>query len=275
MNNKIKPIKYIAITVFVFIYLFPVYWMLSTSLKTNDIIMKLPPQWFPQKPTISNFLSILSDIRFLTFYKNTVFVATCATVLSLILAVFASYSFSRFKFPGSKIVQMVFLSTQMFPAVVLLIALYSLYKSLHLLNTYSALILACSTNALPLSIWVLKGFYDTIPVTLEEAAYIDGCSKLRTLFQIIVPLIKPGLIAVSIYAFLVSWDDFLWSLTLVNKVQLRTLTAGIALTYLGENSYDWAKVMTASVSASIPILVVFIFLQKYMISGLTAGAVKG
>lgn len=169
---------------------------------------------------------------------------------------------------------MLFLSTQMFPAMTLLIALYNMYYKMGLLNTYTALVLACSTNALPMSVWILKGFFDTIPKSLEEAAYIDGCSKGRTLVQVILPLVKPGILAVGLYSFLISWEDFLWGLTLVNKSEMRTLAAGIAMTYLGEYNYDWGRVMAAAVSAAIPILIIFIFLQKYMIAGLTAGAVK-
>jgi multiple sugar transport system permease protein len=166
------------------------------------------------------------------------------------------------------------LSTQMFPGIVLLLSLYMIYRKLGLLNTYLALILACTTKALPLGIWMLKGFFDTIPKSIEEAAYIDGAGKLQTLYRIIVPLIKPGIIAVSIYAFMVTWDDFIYALTLINRAEKRTLPAGIAMAFLGEYGYDWARVMAAAVAASIPILVIFIFLQKYMIAGLTAGAVK-
>ena len=162
----------------------------------------------------------------------------------------------------------------MFPAMTLLIALYNMYFRLGLLNTYTALVLACSTNALPMSVWILKGFFDTISKSLEEAAYIDGCSKGRTLVQVILPLVKPGILAVGLYSFLISWEDFLWGLTLVNKTEMRTLASGIAMTYLGEYNYDWGRVMAAAVGAAVPILIIFIFLQKYMIAGLTAGAVK-
>ncbi|HBT17093.1 MAG TPA: carbohydrate ABC transporter permease [Firmicutes bacterium] len=264
----------ILLLILLVLFLAPIYWMILTALKPNALLLKMPPEWNPFKLTLENFTTILSDHKFLVFYKNTGIVAFGTTFLSMILAALASYSFSRFKFRGSSFLQLVFLSTQMFPAVALMIALYALYHKLHLLNTYTALILACATNALPLSIWVLKGFFDTIPRSLEEAASIDGCGRIQTLFQIILPLVKPGILAISIYAFLISWDDFLWGLTLVSKMELRTLAPGIALAYLGEYNYDWAKVMAASVVASLPILLVFIFLQKHMISGLVMGAVK-
>lgn len=271
-NNKAV---YGLVVIICIICIFPIYWMIITSIKTDAVLMKYPPEWFPLKATLENYRKIITDIKFINFYKNTIIISITTTVASMLLSIAAGYSFSRFKFFGSKILQMIFLSTQMFPAVVLVIALYTMYNRLGLINTYTALVLACTTNALPLGIWVLKGFYDTIPKSLEEAAYIDGCGKFKSLVQIIAPLTKPGILAVSIYAFLISWDDFLWGLTLVNKVEMRNLAPGIAMTYLGEYNYDWAKVMAASVSASIPVLIIFIFLQKHMISGLTAGAVKG
>lgn len=269
-----KIIKYGVIAFITVVFLFPIYWMIVTSLKENSIIMRLPPQFLPSHPILDHYISVLSDKRFFTFYKNSVIVAVLTTGVTLFLAILASYSFSRFRYRWSGAVQMLFLSTQMFPAVVLLIALYTMYSKCGLINTYTALVLACTTSALPLSILVLKGFFDTISTTLEEAATIDGAGRFKTLTAIIIPLIKPGIVAVGLYSFLVCWDDFLWSLTLTNKLEMRTLSAGISMLYLGEQSQDWARVMAAATSASLPILIVYIFLQKYMIEGLAMGAVK-
>lgn len=267
-------LMYAAIVALTICFVFPIYWMLATSLKSNESILKLPPQFLPLKMTFQNYQGILTDGKFLIFYKNNIIVSGITTLVTLTLAVLASYAFSRYRFKGDKFVMMLFLSTQMFPAMTLLIALYNMYYKLGLLNTYTALVLACSTNALPMSVWILKGFFDTISKSLEEAAYIDGCSKAGTLVRVILPLVKPGILAVGLYSFLISWEDFLWGLTLVNKTEMRTLASGIAMTYLGEYNYDWGRVMAAAVGAAIPILIIFIFLQKYMISGLTAGAVK-
>jgi multiple sugar transport system permease protein len=265
---------YVAIAAIAIVFLFPLYWMVSTAFKANEILLKIPPEWFPRQPVLENFLSIFRNPDFLGFYKNTIITSTCTTLLCLFISIHASYSFSRFASRLNKTLQMGILATQMFPGIVLLLSLYMIYRNLGLLNTYMALILACTTKALPLSIWMLKGFFDTIPKTIEEAAYIDGAGKLRTLYSIVTPLLKPGIVAVSIYSFMITWDDFIYALTLINRNEMRTLPAGIALAFLGEYGYDWARVMAAAVSASIPILIIFIFLQKYMIAGLTAGAVK-
>ena len=269
-----KLLLYAVLIIVTICFVFPIYWMVITSIKPNEAILRLPPQIIPTQATLNHYISILNDGQFLVFYKNNFIVSAVTTLVTLVLAVFASYSFSRYHFKGSKFLMMLFLSTQMFPAMTLLIALYNMYFRLGLLNTYTALVLACSTNALPMSVWILKGFFDTIPKSLEEAAYIDGCSKMGTLVRIVFPLVKPGVLAVGLYSFLISWEDFLWGLTLVNKTEMRTLASGIAMTYLGEYNYDWGRVMAAAVSAALPILIVFIFLQKYLISGLTAGAVK-
>lgn len=255
-------------------FVFPIYWMMITSVKPNASILRLPLEFWPSAATTANYRAILSDGLFPIYYRNNLIVSLTTTAVTLVIAVMAAYAFSRFPFKGSKTLQMLFLSTQMFPAVALLIALYSLYSKLGLINTYTALVLACSTNALPMSIWILKGFFDTVSKSLEEAAYIDGASKGYSMVRIIVPLVQPGILAVGLYSFLISWEDFLWGLNLVNKLELRTLASGISLSYLGEYTYDWGKVMAATVSAALPVLVAFIFLQKYLISGLTAGAVK-
>ena len=256
-------LKYTLIGLVTLIFIFPIYWMIVTSLKPNSVIMRLPPQFLPGSPITDHYISVLSDHRFFTFYKNTVIVAALTTAVTLLLAILASYSFSRFRYRFSGVLQMLFLSTQMFPAVVLLIALYTMYSKLGLINTYTALVLACTTSALPLSILVLKGFFDTVSPTIEEAATIDGAGRMHIMTRIVVPLIKPGIVAVGLYSFLVSWDDFLWSLTLTNKLEMRTLSAGISMLYLGEQSQDWARVMAAATCASLPVLVVYIFLQRY------------
>ena len=269
-----KIVKYGLIGFVALVFIFPIYWMIVTSLKPNSVIMRLPPQFLPTHPIADHYISVLSDHRFFTFYKNSVIVAVLTTGVTLMLAILASYSFSRFRYRFSGPLQMLFLSTQMFPAVVLLIALYTMYSKCGLINTYTALVLACTPSALPLSILGLKGFFDPVSATIEEAATIDGAGRFQTLFTIVIPLIKPGIVAVGLYSFLVCWDDFLWSLTLTNKLEMRTLAAGISMLYLGEQSQDWARVMAAATSASLPILIVYIFLQKYMIEGLAMGAVK-
>lgn len=266
---------YIIIGFFLIIFLFPVYWMFVSSFRDNSVLMSLPPKFNPFSGSLINYKKILSIPKYLTFFKNSTIVAGSTVTVCLITSIFAGYSFSRFNFPGKKIAMSIILSVQMFPIVAILISLYTFYAKLGLINTYQGLILADTTIALPLSIWLLKSFFDTIPKSLDEAAYIDGCGRIKTMFLIIVPLLKPGLLAVGIYTFLQSWDDFLFGLIIMNNDSMKTLPVGIAQSFIGEFVHDYSGMMTLSVMASVPVIILFIFLQKYMVAGLTGGAVKG
>lgn len=260
---------------FLLYLLFPLFWMLMTSFKDNSVLFKLPPEWIPSDPVLTHYKSLFSDSVFLNYYKNSLIVSFATTIGTLFIATLAGYGFSRFAFRVKSLMMFSILSTQMLPVVSLLIALYTIYNNYGLLNTRTGLVLALSTASLPFSIWMIKVFFDNIPISLEESAKIDGCSRFGILFRIVVPLSKPGIFAIGIYTFILSWDDFLYSLTLITDDKLRPLNAGIAIRYIGELSYDWASIMTVCVTSIVPITLLFLFFQKYMVSGLTAGAVKG
>lgn len=256
------------------LFMFPVYWIVNVSLQTNAELFQFPPKWIPSDLFLDSYQTVLSSAEFLVFYKNTIFVATGATVLCVIVSLMASYAFSKYPFPYSGPLLILFLSTQMFPAVTLLIGLYTLYNKLHLLNTLTALILASTTTALPFCILLIKTFFDHISNELGEAAEIDGASRVGTLIRIVLPLSMPGITAVAIYTFLVAWDDFLFGLTLVSDLDKRTLSPGLSLQFLGELSYNWSGAATAAVIATLPLLIVFLYLQRFIVEGLSAGGVK-
>ncbi|MGG1515387.1 carbohydrate ABC transporter permease [Paenibacillus oryzisoli] len=266
--------QYVGLLLFVLFLIFPLYWMFVTSFKDNSVLFNIPPEWVPKKPVLSHYVKLFSDNYFVIYYRNSLFVSLSTTLITLLIAMFAGYGFSRFHFKFKNALMFAILSTQMLPVVSLLIALYAMYKSYGLLNTHAGLVIALTTASLPFSIWMIKVFFDNIPHSLEEAAKIDGCSRFGILFRIIFPLSKPGIFSVGIYTFILSWDDLLYSLTLINKDNLRTLNPGISIRYMGEVAYDWANIMTVCVTATIPIVILFLFFQKYMVAGLTAGAVK-
>ena len=187
----------------------------------------------------------------------------------------SGYALSRFKIKWNQWIVAAFLSAQMFPIVSRMISLYDLLGKIHLINTRAGLILALTAAMLPFTITLMASFFDGIPKELEEASIVDGAGRFQTLFQIVMPLVKSGMVAVGIYAFLMTWDDYLHAVTLIQNDSLRTLSAGVALRYLGELSYDWSKVNTISVVGILPIMCLFFFFQKYMVKGLVAGAVKG
>jgi multiple sugar transport system permease protein len=246
--------------------------MLKISFTPRELVFILPPKWLTT-PTFIGYVELFSS-TFLLFFKNSVLVALGTVLLSLLAGSFAAYSFSRFAYKGRKALMLFTLSAQMFPWALLLISLYMFFVKIHLIDTLWAVLIAHTTFALPMTIWILKGYFDTIPISLEESAYIDGCSRMRTFRQIILPLTKPGITAAAIYIFIFSWNDFLFGLTLTVSDSMRTLAPGISMTFVGEFEFRWVEMMSASVVITIPILILFLFLQNAFVDGMTAGAVK-
>jgi multiple sugar transport system permease protein len=202
-------------------------------------------------------------------------VSVSATIATIIGATFAGYGLSRFKFRAKPVILIYFLMTQIFPFSLVLITLYLFYSKLGVLNTYFGLIFAFTGLSLAFSIWMLKNYCDTIPIELEEAASIDGCSRIGTLMRIIMPIIAPGVIATGIFVFITSWNEYLFAYTLSTSDAVRTLPPGLALSYMNFMKITWNGLMAASVLASLPSIVIFAILQKWFIQGLAAGAVKG
>nr|WP_318684588.1 carbohydrate ABC transporter permease [uncultured Acetatifactor sp.] len=281
MKAKYKRIlvgmlKYAILLVILLFLLFPLYWVLITSFKTNMEAYRFPPTMIPEAPTASSYVSLFTvDNFFFTYYINNFIVAGSTAVITLVLAIMSGYALSRFKIAWNRWIVAAFLSAQMFPIISRMISLYDLLGKIHLINTRAGLILALTAAMLPFTITLMASFFDGIPRELEEAAIVDGAGRIQTLLRIIMPLVKSGMVAVGIYAFLMTWDDYLHAVTLIQNDSLRTLSAGVALRYLGELSYDWSKVNTISVVGILPIMLIFFFFQKYMIKGLVAGAVKG
>lgn len=278
MSKKITPYNILSVAVMTLLglfLLFPLYWVIATSFKHNMDIYRFPPQLFPVNFTIASYREILSDISVLRYLFNNLTVSAGTTLLTLVCASLAGYSLSRYESPFGNIVKTSLLSTQMFPIVGLILALYVIFRNLNLINTRMSLILALSAVTIPFSTILIKGFFDDISRSLEEAARIDGCSRLRTLFSIIMPLSKPGLLAIGLFTFMQAWDDFLFAITFVLTDEKRTLSAGIAMKFLGEVSYDWAQVTAVSVAGVLPMFILIFIFQRNMVAGLTAGAVKG
>lgn len=278
MVSKKTPGKrialYFVVALLLCLFVFPIYWMIIASFKDNSVLMSNPPQLYPTFSTFSNYLAMLGNAKYLGYIKNSLIVASGTVIVDLALAVLSGYSLSRFRFTGRRVIMIGLLSAQIFPVVVIIISLYGFFSKLHLMNTYIGLILADVAMSLPLSVWMLKSFCDNVPRSLDEAAKIDGCGRWRTLTHVVFPLLKPGMLAVGIYSFLMSWDDYLIALVIMTKSGMKTLPVGIAETFLGEFGFDYAGMMTISVIASLPVLLLFLIFQKYMVSGLTGGAVK-
>ena len=256
--------------------LFPFYWMLSTGLKTELDIYKMPPDFWPSNITFENIIKLFDpDSMILRFFFNSLVSALATMVVTVVLATFAGYALSRLRFKARYPILISVLVTQMFPMVVLLIPLYILYVKLSLLNTYAGLVLAYTSFALPFGVWMIKGFIDSVPVEVEEAAMVDGCSRLGAMFRVVFPLAVPGIVATGIFAFLDAWNNLLFPLSLVNELDMKTLPPGIVLAFSGQFKHDWGGMMATSFLTTLPILAIFVFVQRYLVEGLTAGAVKG
>ena len=280
--NRISPlkalqsvVKYLSIAALITVLLFPVYWMLVSSLQPKHRLMNLPPRFWPVEGSFANYAKIFTKPEYIGYFRNSFIVAIGTVLLVILISTLAGYAFSRYNFFGKNFVLTSVLSVQMFPIVVILITLYTFYVRWDMLNRYRGLILADTTFALPLAIMLMKAFFDTIPRSLDEAARIDGAGRFRTLFSVLLPLTKPGLIAVGIYTFLSAWDDFLMALVIMQKNEFKTLTVGIAQSFLGEYAHDYGALMAFSVAGSLPIVLAFVLFQRHMIAGLTSGAVKG
>ena len=258
--------------------LLPMAWMLITSLKTQFVALQYPPQWLPKNPTLEQYTLLLSPANavgreFLRYLFNSLWVSFASTVLGVAVAVPAAYAFSRFRFPGRNLLFYSVLLRNMFPAVVFLMPLFILMRWLGLVNTQASLILTYLTFGLPLSIWLLKGFYDNIPVQLEQAARIDGASRFQAFILIVMPLSSPGIIATAIYSFIMAWNEYVYALTFLNSSELLTLPVGLQR-FFTEYATNWPGLMAASFIMSVPVVALFLVLQKYFVRALTEGAVK-
>jgi len=280
-RRRIDPWNIAGVAFMAFLLVFsvvPMLWMLSTSLKGQFAALQIPPEWIPSNPTLEQYALLLSpssDIgpRFMRFFANSFVVSMTTTLLGVLIAIPAAYAFSRFRFPGRDFLFFVVLVRNMFPVVVFLIPLFILMKALGLVNTYGSIILTYLTFGLPLSIWLLKGFFDNIPEELERAARIDGATRFKAFWLIIMPLTSPGIIATSIYSFIGAWNEYVYAATFLNDESLLTLPVGLQR-FFSEFATNWPGLMAAAFIMSVPVVVMFIVLQKYFVRALTEGAIK-
>ena len=271
----VSAVTYILISILAVICVFPFFWMLISALKPKDEIRSAVPSLLIDNPTIDNFRRVLVDNGFLTYIKNSFVVSLAATLISMIIAVLAGYALSRYY--RKRIVKtsnFMMMLSQMIPGVLLLVPLYMIMQQMHMLETHISLVLAYTTFVIPLCTFMMSSFFDTVPIDLEEAAEIDGCSKVKTLIRVILPVSIPSLISTGLYAFINAWNEFMFGYVLISSDKLRTLTPAIML-FKGANLVDWGGLMAASVISVLPVTIIFLFLQKYFLAGLMSGSVKG
>jgi multiple sugar transport system permease protein len=261
--------------VIAFILLFPLYWMLMSSVLPSSVILSLHPPLFPPLSAINfeSYSKIFMHSPILLWFYNSLVITIGSAVFSMVIATLAGYSLSRYKTRGQAIMGFFLLVNRMLPGTLLIIPLFIMFSKIHMLNNPLSVILANITAIVPFATWMMKGFFDTIPNDLEEAASVDGCSRLETLYRVILPLTLPGFAATGIYSAVLAWSDFLFSRTLLTQNNHWTMTIG-AVSFIGDTMIDWSSLMAVGMIAVIPMVIVFFFLEPFLVSGMTSGSVK-
>jgi multiple sugar transport system permease protein len=252
---------------------FPVFWMLASSFKANSEIFRYPPEIITESFSLDAYAAIVNDPVKIRFFVNSYIVSLSVTAVTLVVAVLAAYAFSRYSFRGKNGLNIVIVSVQAVPPITLLIPYFGLMVTLGLYNTYLALILTYAVFTLPYAIIMMTGYLNTLPRELDEAVKLDGGSSMTALWRILVPVARPGIVAVGVYTFMIAWNEYLFALTLTRTENMRTVPIGIQL-LMGQHSYEWNEMMAMSILGSLPVLLLFLFFQRFLLAGLTGGAVK-
>lgn len=279
---------HLFVILMVIVTAYPILWVLAiafsgeqnlaaiTALPANpgplDRLWSIAP--WPKQWSLQNFRSLFADQPFARWLLNSVIVSTATTVLGVFLSCTSAYAFSRFRFPGRRVGLMMFLVSQMFPGTLMLIPLYIIIQWLGLGSTFTGLVLVYCTIAIPFCVWMMKGYFDTIPKELEESALIDGASQAMIFYRIVLPLAKPAVAVTALFSFMTGWNEFILAATFMNREEMYTGPVGLRF-FVGGFSQQWGYFAAGSIIAAIPVMLLFLFLQKYLVSGLTAGAVKG
>jgi multiple sugar transport system permease protein len=252
----------------------PLYWIAVTSFKTTRQILMSQAIYIPYPFTMSNYAYLFEESRFALWLRNSAVAATASTLLSLAVGAAGAYALTRLRFPGRRSFGALVLITYLVPPGLMFIPLYRTFIQVGYTNSLGTLILAYPTFLVPFVTWLLMGFFRSIPRELEEAALVDGATRLQTLWRIVLPLAAPGLLAAGLFCFTLSWNEFLYALIFIADDSLKTLPVGLSEFVVSDFAF-WGQLMAAATLASLPVVLVYIYLQKYMVSGLTAGAVKG
>ena len=266
--------KYLALAFYVAFALFPLYWLVKIAITPDKLIFTEGTALFPSEFTFENFQTVLIATDFLSYFKNSVIVSIGTAAITTAIAAAAGYAFSRFDFRGKRLIIALMLITQMFPLLMIIAPIYKIVAAIGLLNSLTSLIIVYTAFNIPFATFLMQSFFDGIPKDLEEAGMIDGCSRFEALRKIILPLTLPGLGATLGFVFTAAWSELLFALMLINSNDTMTFPVGL-LAFVSKFSVDWGQMMAAGVLALVPSCLFFIFIQRYLVQGLTSGAVKG
>ena len=269
-----RALLYLGAAILVFQAAFPFFWMASTSLKPPGEVFAQPPSFVPQAPTWENFWRLFTDTNFLVYFRNSLVVAGLAVGLTMLVGATGAYSLTRYRYPGREQIATLILCTYMFAPIMIVIPFFILVKKVGIENTHLALVLALSSFCLPFALWLLRAFFETIPIELEEAAMVDGASRLRAVVYVVVPLALPGVIATSIFTFILAWNDYIFTRILISADELKTLPVGVQDLFHSA-LIDWGLIMAAGVLVTIPALAFFVVVQRHLVAGWGSGGLKG
>lgn len=273
-NPALTTGKYLAIGAYVAFAMFPLFWLLKIAVTPDKLVFTEGTALWPSAMTLDNFRTVLTQTEFLSYFTNSLIVSLSTAAVTTMIAAGAGYAFSRFHFRGKPIIIALMLITQMFPLLMIIAPIYSIVAKLGLLNSLSSLIIVYTAFNIPFATFLMQSFFDGIPSDLEDAAMIDGCSRFQALRKVIFPLTLPGLAATLGFVFTAAWSELLFALMLISSNDTMTFPVGL-LTFVSKFSVDWGQMMAAGVMALVPSCLFFFFIQRYLVQGLTSGAVKG
>jgi len=254
---------------------FPLIWMVLTSIKPQSELFRIPPTFLPEAITFEHYWRLLTETPFLRYFRNSMVLAVSTTALVIVVATLGAYSLVRFRYRGRETLATLVLFTYLLPSVVLIIPLYLLMVQIGLANTIPSLVIAYTTFALPYALWLLRSFMAGIPEDLESAALVDGASRIGAFVAVILPQALPGIVSTALFTFILAWNEYLYALVLVNSDSVRPLTTGVMNMLITSFNIEWSLLMAASVMMSVPLIIIFAFLQSFLTRGFGAGAVKG
>jgi multiple sugar transport system permease protein len=255
--------------------LLPFVWMFVVSIAEEHSQFVRQLEYIPSHPTLDNYVELFRVMPFARYFGNSMFVAIATTLLTLAVSVGAAYAFVRYQFPGRKVMIVGMLLVYMLPSIVLLVPLLVIFRTFGMINTYQSLILAETTHAVPFAVWLLTGYFAALPRELEESALVDGCNPVQALIRIVLPLALPGIVAAGLFVFIASWNNFIFAFMFTSGEEVRTLPVVTRFFVQGEADFHWGIIMASAVMTTLPVALLFLFFQRYLIRGLTAGSVKG
>lgn len=255
--------------------IFPLLWMVITSIKPQQELFTIPPMFWPRSVTLEHYRELLENTPFIKYFGHSLVIASSTTALVLVLGVLGAYSLVRFSYPGRERLALLVLFTYLLPSVVLVLPLYLLMVKVGVANTLLSLVIAYTTFSLPYALWLLRAFMAGTPEDLEWAALVDGASRLGAFFDVVLPQVLPGIISTAVFTFIVGWNEYFYALVLVNSDSARPLTTGVMNMLITSFNIEWSLLMAASVTMSLPLIVIFVFLQSYLTRGFAASGVKG